>query len=65
MRKENGVYVEPVSISAFDRNDRLFDTLLKMGLVVIPIFADKEKSRIDHFIVSSGTPISLHGQDQG
>ena len=66
MKNKQGIYAEPVSISRFDRNDRIFKTLLGMGLVVVPMFTDKEHHSIDHFIVSSGMPRVLRDQqDQG
>ena len=58
---------EPISIDTHSRNNRLLETLLKMGLVVIPMYTDQETMDIDHFIVSSGMPshIKVQGQDQG
>jgi len=47
---------EPISIDTCSRNSRLKDTLLNMGLVVVPIYTDEITGCIDHFIVSSGIP---------
>jgi len=55
---------EPLSISKWARNERLLDTLLKMGLVVIPIRTDDESRDIDYFIVSSGMPQYIVNQEQ-
>ncbi len=60
-------YPVPLSMSMMDRNDRLYETLLSLGLFVAPIFADENHNCIDHFIVSTGMPnlLQVYGQDQG
>lgn len=58
----------PLSMSMADRNERIYQNLLSMGLFVTPVFADSNKKLIDHFVVSTGMPNRLfynHGQDQG
>lgn len=57
---------EPISISTYDRNERVLNTLLDMGLAVVPIFDDSDGNRISHFLVSCGAkPLMDYGQDQG
>jgi hypothetical protein len=44
----------PLSMSRQDRNERLYETLLRMELYVVPV-PDNNRD-IDHFKVSSGIP---------
>lgn len=46
----------PESLDAWTRNERVFNTLKKMGLNVIPIYSKRVPDRIEHFIVSCGVP---------
>jgi len=60
--------IEPLSIDTYSRNNRLLNTLNRMGLAVIPIYNENSKDCIEYFIVSSGIPdenIINQGQDQG
>ena len=54
---------EPISIDTHSRNERLLETLLSMGLVVVPIYTDNVTECIDHFIVSSGIPKDIINQE--
>jgi len=48
----------PEHMERWTRAERLHRHLLGMGLFVFPIFADAERTRIDHPIVSVALPIA-------
>jgi hypothetical protein len=64
-RLEYQPFDEPLSMAKWARNERLHETLLKMGLFVQPVFERLGRQRIDYFIVSCGMPSENHGPDQG
>jgi hypothetical protein len=41
------------------RNERVYRHLLGMGLIAVPIFADADRTRIDHIVVTSELPFAL------
>lgn len=43
------------------RNIRLRDTLIGMGLFVVPVYSDTDTETIDHLIVSASLPKQLSG----
>lgn len=49
----------PKHMDKWARNQRLYESLLKMGLVVNPIFADDYYTRIDWLQVSVDLPEAL------
>lgn len=44
----------PLSMTKHMRNRRLYETLLGMGLICSPVFADKEGKKIEAIYVSAG-----------
>lgn len=48
----------PEHMDRWSRNERLYRHLLGMGLVVSPIFADDDRTMIDHLWVSADLPIA-------
>jgi hypothetical protein len=53
----------PIDFSVWERNKRLYERLVKEGLVVIPILLDTNNpsiSLIDHLIVSVAPPSTLN-----
>lgn len=46
------------------RNERLYRHLLGMGLVVEPIFADEDKTQIDHLRVTTELPFVQDASQQ-
>lgn len=53
----------PEHLDYWSRNDRLYKTLLDMGLYVEPIFSDDSRRDINYLRVSVGKP--SHEQDHG
>ena len=47
----------PQHMDKWSRNARLYENLLKMGLVCSPIFADGNQDRIDAIYVSTELPL--------
>ena len=47
------------------RNERLYQTLLDMGVFVLPVFHGQGNLLISHFIVSAGSPDLQHGAIPG
>lgn len=47
----------PQHMDRWSRNERLYHQFLDLGLYVVPIFADKERARIDYLHVSVDLPI--------
>jgi hypothetical protein len=46
----------PEHMDRWTRNERLYRHLLSLGLVVVPMFADDDRARIDHLWVSIDLP---------
>ncbi len=49
----------PQHMDRFTRNERLYRHLLSMGLVAVPIFADADRTRIDHLMVTTELPFLI------
>src|ERR1700722_8928855 len=48
----------PEHMSRWVRSERLYRQLLAMGLVAIPMFADDDRTRIDHLLVTVELPFA-------
>ena len=48
--------IVPESMTIKDRNQRLFETLKRMGLYVVPVPKEDDQTVIDYIIVSSVAP---------
>lgn len=46
----------PQHMDIWSRNERLYQTLLGMGVYVTPIFTDQERTRIDYLHVACAAP---------
>ena len=58
----------PKSMTKWARNRRLYETLLGMGLICEPVFADKEGNKIQSLYVSCGEfsiPADVHAPVKG
>lgn len=51
--------IEAQHMDPGSRNERLYKTLMGMGLFVVPVFADGDQNQIDYFQVSAGVPAYL------
>lgn len=56
MDKEPSKGPLPQHMDIWSRNERLYETLINMGLVCSPIFADGSDSKIEAIHVSTGLP---------
>lgn len=54
----------PEDMDRWTRNERLYRHLLGMGLVVNPVFANEERTQIDHLIVSTDLPLAGSGSSE-
>lgn len=46
----------PLHMDKWERNERIYPTLLSMGLFIEPHYENEERRRIEYFIVSAGIP---------
>ena len=64
LRGADGSFL-PQPMGVPGRNERLYKTLLDMGLFVFPVFHGERNLLISHFIVSAGSPDLQHGAIPG